>query len=496
MPSSRSSSRSSSASSQPPSPASLTPLLRLALEEQARRRSQSTPTSGSIPDYSRYRLDPVGFILEVLGDEPWGKQAEIAAALARDKMVTVRSCNGAGKTFLAARLVLWFLLTRRDSTVITTAPTWFQVKNLLWRAIRTAHAQAGLPGVCNLTELNLDSEWVALGLSTNDPVSFQGHHGRGGMLFVADEASGIEEAIFEAAQGYLTKPDSHVLLIGNPNFPAGFFFETHRQPGWARFQIAAHDVPPHIMDPCWITQCAELWGVDSPAYQVRVLGEFPNQGDDVLISMRDAAAAQAHCGELEGESGEAVLGADIARYGGDESVAYVRRGDRVIAARYWRGNDTQESAGRIAALARETGATVLYVDEIGVGAGVVDTLKHQRLPVVGVNVGSKPLNAELFLNRRAEVFFGLRDRFREGRISIPGSDEQLFAQLTSLRYRYTPQGKLQLESKEELRKRGLASPDRADALALCFQSGLVHAAAVPLDPPADWFADREFVPWG
>jgi hypothetical protein len=350
----------------------------------------------------------------------------------------------------------------------------------------------------------LGPEWFAVGISTDQPTRFQGFHGRGGLLFVGDEASGIDEAIYEASVGFLTKPDSYVLLVGNPNHPGGYFYQSHRQPGWAKFKISALEVPPEIMDPAWPTECERLWGADSPAYQVRVLGEFPLQGDDTLIGMADATAAQTReipeSDPPEGDTPEIVIGADIARFGGDESVCYVRQGDRVIGWDFWRGHDTQESAGRIAALIRQYGASVAFVDEIGVGGGVVDALKHLNLPVVGVNVGSRASDPAQYLNRRAELFFHLRDRFRTGRIAIPPGDGELLAQLTSLRYKFTPQGKTQLESKDDMRRRGLHSPDRADALALAFSPGVVHAAAPILALPADWFArpsadESTFLPW-
>jgi len=472
--------------------------LRLALEEQAnRQKSRSTSPSLSIPDYSRYADRPVAFIVEVLGDDPWKLQREIANGLAASRRVTVRSCNGAGKTWLAARLVLWFLFTRPNSTVVTTAPTWHQVRNLLWRGVRAAHSRAKLPGDCHQIELNLAAEWFATGLSTDEPERFQGFHGGdGGILFIADEASGIEDAIFEAGDGFLTKPDSYVLLIGNPNTPAGYFFETHRQPGWLKFKISAFDVPEHLVSRVWIEQRREEWGADSPAFRVRVLGEFPETGDNTLISLGDASAAQLRTFEVTGAV-EIVLGSDIARYGGDESVAYVRRGQGVVASRYWHGNDTQESAGLIAVLARELGASTLYVDEIGVGAGVVDALKHLGLPVIGVNVGSSADNKDLYLNRRAELFFTLRERFRTGEIGIPAGDDLLVAQLTDIRYKYTPAGKYQIESKDEMKKRRRKSPDRADALALTFCPGVTHAAAPIIELPPAWFEpdSATFLPW-
>jgi len=180
---------------------------------------------------------------------------------------------------------------------------------------------------------------------------------------------------------------------------------------------------------------------------------------------------------------ETVIGVDIARYGEDESVAYLRIGPDVVAADYWRGNDTMASAGRVARMIRAQRASgrstvTANVDDIGVGAGVVDRLIEEfsgdRFVIIqGINVGESAIDSEHYANRRSEIFQGLADRFKSGDISLPGEDQILLSQLTALKFSYTPRGQMKLESKEDLRKRrgtslGWASPDRADALALAF----------------------------
>lgn len=424
-------------------------------------------TSG--PDFARYRDRPADFIRETLGEQPWAKQEAIAQALADQRRVTVRSCNGSGKTWLASRLALWFLYSRPGSIVVTTAPTWRQVRDQIWRYIAGCHGRAKLPGLCNQAELQPDGanrEWYAMGISTDDPTRFQGTHAAAGVLLIVDEASGVAEPIFEAGAGFMTGAESYTLLIGNPNSPTGTFYRSHQGGGWARFHISALDVPPHVLDPAFIERAKADWGgEDNPAYQVRVLGEFPSEGDDTLIGLRFVTAAQEAAHEAEGQ---VEIGADIARFGSDESVAIARQGPKVIAMEGWRGQDTQASAGRIAAFARRWNTMRVRVDEIGVGAGVVDALKAAKCPnVEGVNVGTAARDNERFLNLRAEMFWALRERFREGDIAIP-KDDLLYSQLCGLKYKYTTSGKVQIESKDDARKRGEPSPDRADALALAF----------------------------
>lgn len=409
----------------------------------------------------------------MLGVEPWEKQVAILEAMAREPRVTVRSCHGAGKTICAAWVCLWFLMSRPGSIVVTTAPTMHQVKDLLWRRLRTAFAASKmkLPGRCLTTMLELDTEWYALGMATDEEVNFQGPHSPHGVLQVGDEASGLKEWIFHAMEGTMTESGAKQFLIGNPNQAMGTFFESHRR--WSasqKFHISAFDVPEHVLRPDWKEDMLVTHGEESPVYQVRVLGNFPPQGEDSLFNLQWVEDAQ----ERESDDTAPVeIGVDVARFGGDESVAYVRRGSTIVASEFWRGMDTVASTGRVARLAREHGAAAIKVDDPGVGGGVTDQLKAQGLPVVAVNVGETALDAENFYLKRTEMFVGLRDRFKSGDISIPKDDSLLVDQLTSLRFSYTPRGQMKLESKDDLRKRRgtagrWASPDRADALALCF----------------------------
>jgi phage terminase large subunit len=443
------------------------------LEREAEKRQLSQRQQTAANDFTRYRDRPVAFVRDVLGAEPWQRQIEIMEAVAREPQVSVRSCNGAGKTLCAAWVVLWFLYTRPGAIAVTTAPTANQVKNLLWRRMRDAFtsAKVALPGRCLTQLLEIETNWYALGIATDKEVNFQGPHSPSGVLFVGDEASGLKPWIFTAMEGGMTEPGAKMFLIGNPNAAAGYFYESQRK--WEpqqRFHISAFDVPAHVLVPEWKVGMLKKHGKESPVYQVRVLGEFPPQGDDALISINWVEAAIAR--EMdEGEPCE--MGVDIARYGGDESVAYVRRGPVVVGMTSWRGSDLMTSTGRIVALHRQHGTEAIKVDDIGMGGGVTDRLLEMGLPVVPVNVGESARDSESYANLRAELFFGLAERFKAGDISLPEEDSILLDQLTSLKFTYTSRGQLKLESKEDMRKRlgsngDWSSPDRGDSLALCF----------------------------
>lgn len=455
------------------------------LQERARqeleRRGepwQTATANSATTSLTRYRNDPVGFCREVLGVEPWEKQEEILRALAVLPRVTVRSCNNAGKTICAAWATLWWLYTRPNSVAVTTAPTGQQVKNLLWRRLRGAHAasKVPLPGRPLTQMLELGAEWYAIGISTDEEVNFQGPHSSSGVLMVGDEASGLAEWMYAAMQGTMTEEGARMLLIGNPNVSSGFFYNSHLN--WApesKFHISAFDVPERVLRPTWAEEMLTDCGGDeqNPVYQVRVLGEFPDQGDDSLIAMSWVTKAQeresgAHA--VGGGEGEIIFGVDCARFGSDENVCYVRQGSAVLHGEMWRGINTMASAARIAALAREWKPATINVDDIGVGGGIVDRLAEEEFPVVGVNVGEAARDSEKYANRRSEIFFGLAERFKAGDITIPAADTRLAGQLVALKKQFTARGQMKLESKDDLRKRlpKSGSPDRADALALAF----------------------------
>jgi len=447
-------------------------LREMARKELTRRGIDWRPPEQRENDFRRYKADPGLFVREALAFDPWDRQLQILSATALAPRVAVRSCHHSGKTWTAAAAVHWFTRAFDPSLVLTTAPTDRQVREVLWYEIAAQQRQSGLAGRMTETSLEVSATQRAFGFSTNTPERFQGWHSPN-ILIIADEASGVPENIYEAIEGCLTGPNAHLLLIGNPNNAAGTFYNAFRSPLYETFHISAYDVPERLLPPGWAEERRQEWGEESPAYQVRVLGNFPEQGEDSLISMRWVTAAQER--SIQGADPDAAsaveLGADIARFGSDESVCYVRSGQRVLDARYWRGQDTQVSAGQIAALARHWQAKSVKIDDIGVGAGVLDALKANDVRAVGVNVGEAAWDSEHFANRRAEIFWGLRERFRTGDIAIPADDTTLLAQLTSLRFSYTSRGQIKLESKEDMRKRGLPSPDRADALAIAFCAG-------------------------
>ena len=440
---------------------------------------------------------PVWFATEVLGANPWQKQKDILNALRNNDFVAVRSCNGSGKTYTAALATLWWLMAHDEAVVITTAPSERQVKELLWREIRSLYNQNKhlIGGKMTQTRLELSNKRYAYGFSTDTVERFQGFHSPN-ILVVVDEASGLREFLYDAILGCLTSDNSKLLLIGNPTNLSGTFYDAfHKNRAYfATIHISAFDTPAFqensidsaflenrgdhlltraddhprgIATPKFVRNLAKTRGTKSAAYAVRVLGDFPEEAVDTLIPLRDIEAAAQRTLPYFDED-EAIMGVDVARFGNDMTVAIVRRGPQVIDMIALRRSGTTESAGRILNMARDHDVKAIHIDEVGVGAGVIDTLNSQEIEnVIGVNGGTKSDSPERFVNRRAQLYYGLKQRFEDDDIAIP-DDAELISQLAALTHTYNPRGQLVLETKEKIRRAGHQSPDKADALALAF----------------------------
>ena len=440
------------------------------------------------------------FAQDVLGVRLWRKQREVLEAVRQERRVAVKSGNGLGKDFTAAVAVLWYLQLHDPAIVLSTAPTFRQVRHVLWRQIHALYRRAAgrLGGRMLDTRWELAEDRYALGLSANDADQFQGFHSPN-MFVVVDEAEGVGETIYEAVEAVLTSANPRLLLIGNPTTTSGAFHRAfHREKGIYRaITISALDSPnvkqerivvPGLTTAAWVSERRAMWGEESPLFRARVMGEFPERGDDNLIAVPDIEAAvyggplvlrQAQDGGMglpqgelveprtSGERGPLVIGVDVARFGPDRSVVLVRRGNVVLDIRAYYNIDTADLTGRVANAYHELRPDRINVDEVGMGVSVVDHLRGQGIPARGVNGSLEPRRERACANLRAEGFWTLSRRFATHNIRIP-HDAELMAELSSLRYRFNSRGKMLMESKEDIRSRGRPSPDKADALMLAF----------------------------
>jgi len=247
----------------------------------------------------RYRTDPTAWINERINEFAWSKQREIMASLLDHRRVAVRSCHGVGKSHIASRVAGWWLDVHEpgEAFVVTTAPTFPQVRAILWRYIRQMHKRAGLIGKVNQTEWSVDGELVAFGRkpADHDEAAFQGIHARR-VLVIIDEACGIPEQLWIAADALTTNDGCRILAIGNPDNPSTHFKQvSERGTNWHKIRISAFDspnltgeqVPPELAEMLisrgWVEEKAEEWGTDNPIYVSKVLGEFPTQDPFAVV---------------------------------------------------------------------------------------------------------------------------------------------------------------------------------------------------------------------
>jgi hypothetical protein len=418
----------------------------------------------------------------------WSKQREIAESVAEHRHTAVQACHGPGKSFLAARLACWWIDTRPvgEAFVVTTAPTWSQVKSILWREIRSARRKRDLDG-----RTTLACEWyrggkrigdeeeqlVALGRkpADYDQAAFQGIHARY-VLVIIDEGSGVPKLLYDAVDSLATNIHSRVLAIGNPDDPASEFAKVCGPgSGWKVHKISVLDtpaftgeeVPDGLLDLLpskeWVAERKSRWGESSPIYQSKVLGEFPEIGEDTLIS--PALIRKAEEQELPGlEKGQ--YGWDIARYGSNKTVGYRYRGGVVRQVYEASKQSTMKTAGAIhAEVEPHKGGVPAWVDADGIGGGVVDRLWEQRVKGIQAFHGGVAANEpDRFVNRRSEVWWNFRELMEDGRIDLApaGEDDDLKAQLGAIKWGLDSKGRIAVETKKEMAKRGLPSPDHAD----------------------------------
>ena len=453
--------------------------------------------------------DPSYFAKKILNKKLWPMQAEILQSVRDNMRTAVRSCHGIGKTFTAAMCILWFLYTHPKAIVLSTAPTWRQVEKLIWKEIRSAYREAAIPLGGNLLpktpELHLiHDEWYAAGLSTNEPDRFQGFHEEH-ILVIVDEAAGVNLEIYEAIEGILTSSGARLLLIGNPTAIGTPFYDAFtKNMDYKTFHISAFDTPnftaygitpediandtwqektketpyPRLITPQWVSDRYKAWGESSAPYQVRVMGNFPQQGEDTLIPLLWIELAMERWEETP-EGKPVQLGVDVAAYGSDKTVIAVRKGNKLTVLNVYSQKNTRETTGLVVQYARENGTEKIAVDEIGIGRGVVDSLEEEGYYGVGVNVAERSSDPERYHNLRAELWYNFRellDPYKEP-IALP-PDNELLSELASVKYKVDARGAIQIESKEDMKKRLGHSPDRADAAVLAFSNrqheGFVH----------------------
>ena len=410
-------------------------------------------------------------------DGPDTMQEEILATV-RDRCadpaealrVAVASGHGVGKTALVAWLVLWFMSTRVKCAGVVTANTRDQLVSKTWRELALWHRRAINAHwfrwtATRFAQVDYPDAWFISAIPWNGerPEAFAGLHARD-VLVIYDEASAIDDAIWEVSEGAMTTGGAMWFAFGNPTRPAGRFHDCfgrfrHR---WVTRQVDSRG--SRLARVAQIAQWIEDYGEDSDFVRVRVRGEFPRAGADQFIPEPVIDAARRRSGP---GLGPRVLGIDVARFGDDQTVLLLRNGDRVEWIRRHRGLDLMQTAARVAEAIGQCKPDAVLVDGVGVGGGVVDRLRQMGYRVGDVNAGGSAVDDQRHANLRAEMWAKMRQWLAD-RGAIPGDDRELAADLSGPQYGFDARNRLQLERKQDMKAWGLASPDAADALALTF----------------------------
>ncbi len=457
-----------------------------------------------------YALDPLGFVMAAY---PWSEPGELArhdgprqwqretlddigrrlraghepGAVMMPVLQAIASGHGIGKSALLSWLVCWSLTTCPDARVIITANTEAQLRSRTW------------PEICRWFRMSLWGHWfrvLGTSIAVTDPahertwrcdavtwsadnlVAFQGLHNAGRRLVLLfDEASGIDDGVWNVSEGALTDEDTEILWItaGNPTEPTGRFAEClgRQRDRWHARQIDARTVPG--TNKALFAEWLELYGEDSDFFRVRVRGMLPRTGSQTFITpelVRQACERQVSAEVFD----PLVIGCDVARFGSDQTVIYIRKGrdGRTHPPIKLRGADTMQVAARVVEEYQRLAADAVFVDGGGVGGGVVDRLRQLGVPVVEVQFGGKSDRVTFgdtrpaMANKRAEMWANMREWLEGG--AIP-DDAELRSELEAPQYSFVirdGRDAILLERKEDMKRRGVASPDVADALALTF----------------------------
>ena len=446
------------------------------------------------------RNDPVEFVRQVLGAEPDKWQIKALESIVTKDRISIRSGHGVGKTSLLSWYILIWQMTRYPAKSAITAPTAHQLQDVLWAEVskwfRKMPRQFQKMFLLTQNRLEVatapqDSFAVCRTSAKQTPEAFQGFHSEN-MLFIVDEASAVESVVFVVGSGSMSSKGAKTVMAGNPTRTSGYFYDSFHsdRARWTTFKVGCEEAK--FVDPNFVKEMADKYGTDSNVYRVRVEGEFPLEDDDTVIPLSWIESAVAR--DVEPNPTRPVIwGLDVARFGSDKTALCKRRSNSVMEPlMVWQNKDLMQTCGlvmnewkRLENFADERPEEIL-VDSIGLGSGVVDRLCEMGLPVRGINVGEAPsTDGKTYMRLRDELWFKARNWFQGRDVRIPEGCEELVAELSMPHYEYSSSGKIKVEDKASMKKRGLKSPDLADAFCLtlahesAFNAGLNFKSELP-----------------
>jgi hypothetical protein len=445
--------------------------------------------------------DPVWWLEEGCGWPLWEKQREIARALVTRDRVAVPAAFGVGKTWVASRLALWWLYTHYPAIVVTTAPTGRQVRDLLWAEIRQGHVSSklALGGECLTTDLRLEPKWFATGFATKEENidKFTGYHSPN-MLLIFDQACGIHKQIWSAGEGLLTSENCRWLALSNTTEENSEFAniclpDRRSDYGeWEVIKIKAHDSPnviagtnifPGILSADYVEKKKKVWRLGDPLWEIYIEANFVESSSMTVLHpsmVKEILGESPTSPTIEPDYENMVLAVDVGDEGTDPSVCALGLGNRLGFIKRVLGNDTMQTVKFVIECwddtIRLTGKKpiAIYIDRIGVGAGVLSRLSELNYPAIGVNVGMKAIDDTEYINRRIEMAWSLR-HLAEARalswVPVYFTEPEVMEMLRedmSIRYEALPSQRIKLEDKVKFRRRTKRSSDFWDVMMMAF----------------------------
>jgi hypothetical protein len=460
-----------------------------------------------------WRRDPVAWA-QARGIELWSEQRRVLMAAAEHDRVAVRSAHDTGKSFSMAVLVAWFLDTHPigETRVITTAPTGDQVRGILWNEINALwEKHEGLPGRINQTEIWIGSYQAAVGRKSSDyrPAAFSGFHARH-ILIIVDEADGIPASLWSAIDTLATNAGAIIVAIGNPDDPTSEFrkrqsdqpfggtYYTIKIPAWSTPNFSGEDVSQLLHDvllsPRWVEEKRIAWGgapgvdpddprwaPDHPFWSSKVEAEYPDEAANAVVRVADLLRARRverddSIASKRADRHGVTVGIDVAgSEGGDESVVRGRQGNRLLDQVTIRTGDPEELEDWLVDQVTLTfAATRAQIDADGIGFGYAGALRRRcgrKTAVAAIRSAASANDPATYLNRRAEMWWHLAELLRKSgddQLDFSALDDETAAQLLAVRRVPNARGKIQIESKDDLRRRIGRSPDGADSLVYAY----------------------------
>lgn len=441
-----------------------------------------------------YAEHPVEFAEDLLHVTPDPQQAAILRSVAANQMTSVRSGHGIGKSAVEAWAVIWFLSTRPFPKIPCTAPTQHQLFDILWAEVsKWLRNNKALERELQWTKEKVymkqyPEEWFAVARTASKPDALQGFHAED-ILYIIDEASGVDDKVFEPVLGALSTPGARLLMCGNPTQLSGFFYDSHHKNrgSYSTFHIDGRNSSRVSQD--FINTIITMYGEDSDVFRVRVAGEFPRQENDVFIPLPLVEKSIMTQWNEPERPASIHIGCDVARFGDDKTVIGYKVDEKVEFWKRRSGQDTMKTADDIIELGETLVRRYRYqktipvkVDDSGVGGGVVDRLRQIKrnnperfewLDVIPVVFGQR-IKHEFYHDSTTYMMSVVKKLLmpytEEGlpkpvELVLP-DDNDLIGQLSTRKYGMTEQSKIRVESKEAMKKRGLHSPDEADCVLL------------------------------